>query len=60
MQEAGPRVRVRVPAPGKACVAEVKINALGAAMSHAGDVLVEAMITRHSDMKALIISSSSC
>jgi hypothetical protein len=54
VQEAGLRVRVRVPVLRKASVAEVKVNAIGAAMSHAGDVLVEAVITRHSDMKALV------
>lgn len=58
MQEAGLRVRVRMPVPGKASVAEVKINAFGAAMSHAGDVLVEAMITSYSNMKALMGSST--
>ncbi len=60
MQEAGRRVRVRMLVLGKASVAKVKINAFGATMAHAGDVLIEAMIASHSNMNALIGISTSC
>ena len=52
MAEAGDGVRVRMLLLGKAGVAEVKIRAFGAAMAHAGDVLLEAMITSNSNMNA--------
>ena len=50
MHEAGERVRVRMLMLGKASVAHVKIKAFGAAMAHAGDILLEAMIASHSNM----------
>ena len=45
---------------GKTSVAEVKVDAFGAAMARAGDVLVEAMIASYSHMKDLIGSSVGC
>ena len=60
MAEAGDGVRVRMLLLGKAGIAEVKIRAFGAAMAHAGDVLLETMITSNSNMNALIGISTSC
>ena len=45
---------------GKASVAHVKIKAFGAAMAHAGDILLEAMIASHSTMNAFSGSSTGC
>ena len=60
MHEAGDWVRVRMLMLGKASVAHVKIKAFGAAMAHAGDILLEAMIASHSNMNAFSGSSSGC
>ena len=60
MHEAGDWVRVRMLMLGKASVAHVKIKAFGAAMAHAGDILLEAMIASHSNMNAFSDSSSGC
>ncbi len=60
MHEAGDWVRVRMLMLGKASVAHVEIKAFRAAMAHAGDILLEAMIASHSNMNAFGGSSTGC
>ena len=60
MHEAGDWVCVRMLMLGKASVAHVKIKAFGAAVAHASDILLEAMIASHSDMNAFSGSSTGC